>query len=68
MCILTKDNNTHVVGYYNNMEKKVYLGYSPKSKNIEKLQKYVKEILEKKTVVAKDRSVKKNSVLKNKRF
>lgn len=50
------------------MEKKVYLGYTPKSKNIEKLQKYVKEVLEKKNVVSKDISQKKNSVLKNKRF
>lgn len=40
----------------------------PKSKNIEKLQKYVKEILEKKSVVTRDLSPKKNSVLKNKRF
>jgi len=50
------------------MDKKVYLGYSPKSKNIEKLQKYIKEILEKKNVVQNQISVKKNSVLKNKRF
>jgi len=50
------------------MEKKVYLGYSPKSKNVEKLKKYVKEVLEKKTVVTRDINEKKNSILKNKRF
>ena len=50
------------------MDKKNYLGYSPKSKNIEKLQKYVKEVMEKKSVVVRDMNPKKNSVLKNKRF
>jgi len=50
------------------MEKKVYLGYSPKSKNVEKLKKYVKEVLEKKNVATKDISKKNNSILKNKRF
>ena len=49
------------------MEKKNYLGYSPKSKNIEKLAKYI----EKKKSESSQKSVKvfkTNSVLKNKRF
>lgn len=49
------------------MSKKTYLGYSPKSKNIEKLAKYI----EKKKTETVNKSVtifKKDSVLKNKRF
>ena len=49
------------------MEKKVYLGYTPKSKNIEKLAKY----MEKKKNESGKKSVtvfKTNPVLKNKRF
>lgn len=49
------------------MSKKTYIGYSPKSKNIEKLAKYV----EKKKSETSQKSVtvfKTNSVLKNKRF
>lgn len=49
------------------MSKKTYLGYSPKSKNIEKLAKYI----EKKKSDSSQKSVtvfKTNPVLKNKRF
>jgi hypothetical protein len=46
-------------------EKKIYLGYSPKAKNIEKLAKYV----EKKKSSVRTFNVKtQNPVLKNKRF
>jgi hypothetical protein len=49
------------------MDKKNYLGYSPKSKNVEKLAKYI----EKKKTETGQKSVtvfKTNPVLKNKRF
>lgn len=47
-------------------EKKIYIGYSPKAKNVEKLAKYVekKKTASAKTFVFKGR----NTVLKNKRF
>jgi hypothetical protein len=47
-------------------EKKIYLGYSPKAKNIEKLAKYVEKnkTANSKTFVFKGG----NPVLKNKRF
>ena len=55
-----------MVGFYNMSEKKIYIGYSPKAKNIEKLAKYVEK---KKTDSAKTFVFKGgNPVLKNKRF
>jgi hypothetical protein len=53
-------------GYFNMSEKKIYLGYSPKAKNIEKLAKYVAE---KKSVTTSKIHQKLNKgPLKNKRF
>jgi hypothetical protein len=46
-------------------EKKIYLGYSPKAKNIEKLAKYVEK---KKSNVTVFNVKTQNPVLKNKRF
>jgi hypothetical protein len=53
-------------GYFNMSEKKIYLGYSPKAKNIEKLAKYVAE--KKSVTIGKIHQKLNKGPLKNKRF
>jgi hypothetical protein len=64
--ILIWGNLTQMDGYFNMSEKKIYLGYSPKAKNIEKLAKYVAE--KKSMNVSKIHQKLNKGPLKNKRF
>lgn len=53
-------------GYFNMSEKKIYLGYTPKTKNVEKLTKYFES--KKLGAVNKVHQKLNKGPLKNKRF
>ena len=66
MYTLIWGNLTQMDGYFNMSEKKIYLGYTPKTKNVEKLTKYFES--KKLGAVNKVHQKLNKGPLKNKRF